>query len=78
MDVKIARSSPRPKVFLNNKSSIEDNTKQQQPNINSEKWDRFQKLKRRREEIESKSNKKRKPSGLITTRKFLLYVQFFI
>lgn len=78
--VKIARSSPRPKVFLNNKSSTEDkdNMKQQQPNIKSEKWERFQELKRRREEFESKSNKKkRKTSSFITTRKFLLYVQLF-
>ncbi|CAG8552622.1 13467_t:CDS:2, partial [Rhizophagus irregularis] len=68
--VKIARSSPRPKVFLNNKSSTEDkdNMKQQQPNIKSEKWERFQELKRRREEFESKSNKKkRKTSSFITT-----------
>ncbi|RGB43907.1 hypothetical protein C1646_679386 [Rhizophagus diaphanus] len=68
--VKIVRSSPRPKIFLNNKSSTEDkdNMKRQQPNIKSEKWERFQELKRRRKEFESKSNKKRrKTSGFITT-----------
>ncbi|GES81201.1 protein FAM204A [Rhizophagus clarus] len=64
--LKIARSSPRPKVFLNNKSSIEgkDNVEQQQQsNIKTEKWDRFQELKRRREEIESKANKKRRKTN---------------
>jgi hypothetical protein len=74
MDVKVARSTPRPKISLNNNLSNEDkdNTKQQS-NIIAEKWYRFQELKRKREEIESKSNKKtKKANNSAIARKFLL------
>ena len=76
MDVKIARSTPTPKVTLNNKLSNEkDNTKQQQLNIRAEKWNRFQELKRKREEIESKSNKKtRNTNDSAIARKFIITI----
>ncbi|RIA98574.1 hypothetical protein C1645_749718 [Glomus cerebriforme] len=68
MNMKIARSTPRPKVSLNNKFSIEDkdNIKQSQLSTKAEKWNRFQELKRRREEIVSKSSKKTKKENGFT------------
>ncbi|CAI2179232.1 7555_t:CDS:2 [Funneliformis geosporum] len=63
MDV---RSTPRSKISLKNISQDKDNIKQPPVNNKAEKWNRFQELKRRREEMETKSNKKaQKPNNSI-------------
>ncbi len=75
--VKIARSTPRSKVSLNNNKPFnQDNIKQLPANNKSEKWNRFQELKRRREENESKSNNKKakKTNVSIVTRKSFSFI----
>ncbi|CAG8621420.1 12670_t:CDS:2 [Funneliformis caledonium] len=66
MDEYTVRSTPRTKISLDNISQDKDNIKQPPVNNKAEKWNRFQELKRRREEIETKSNKKaKKPNNSI-------------